>query len=95
MRASRTSARDMECKYTLKKEQHYLLVSPKDKDSITKKSSVIYWFRYDMIDCEYEYKGESSRMFEERYKEHLTAPSPILSTKSTLGTQHLWRISRS
>ena len=29
------------------------------------------------IDCEEEYIGESSRTFEERYKEHLKAPSPI------------------
>ena len=53
-----------------------LLVSPKDKDTITKKSSVIYWFKYDRIDCEDEYRGESSRTFEERYKEHLKTPSP-------------------
>ena len=34
-----------------------LLVSPKDKDTITKKSSVIYWFNCDKIDCEDEYRG--------------------------------------
>ena len=34
-----------------------LLVSPKDKDSITKKSSVIYWFKCDKTDCEEEYMG--------------------------------------
>ena len=51
-----------------------LLVSPKDKDSITKMSSVTYWFRCDSNDCEDEYTGESSRMFGERYKEHLKAP---------------------
>ena len=48
-----------------------LLVSRKDKDTITKKSSVIYWFKCDRIDCEDEYIGESSRTFGERYKEHL------------------------
>ena len=32
-----------------------LLVLPKDKETITKKSSVIYWFRCDKIDCEDEY----------------------------------------
>ena len=31
-----------------------LLVSPKDKYTITKKSSVIYWFKCDKIDCEGE-----------------------------------------
>ena len=54
-----------------------LLVSPKDKDSIAKKSSVIYWFKCNKIDCEEEYIGESSRTFGERYREHLKALSPI------------------
>ena len=54
-----------------------LLVLSKDKDNIKKKSNVIYWFKCDKIDREEEYIGESSRTFEERYKEHLKAPSPI------------------
>ena len=69
-----------------------LLVSPKDKDNITKKSSVIYWCRCDMIDCEDEYIRESSRMFGERYKKYLKAPSPFLSTRTTLATHHLWSL---
>ena len=48
-----------------------LLVSPKDKDTITKKGSVIYWFRYHKTDCEDEYVEEPSTTFGERYKEHL------------------------
>ena len=64
-----------------------LLVSPKDKDTITKKSSVIYWFMCDRIDCADEYIGGSSRTFAERYKEYLKA-SPILSTSTTLTNQH-------
>ena len=66
-----------------------LLVSPEDKDTITKKSSAIYWFKCDKIDCADEYIRESSRTFGERYKEHLKAPSPILNTRTTLATQHL------
>ena len=62
-----------------------LLVSPKDKENITKKSSVIYWFRCDRIDCEDEYIGESSRTFGERYKEHLKALSPIFEHQSKAG----------
>ena len=62
-----------------------LLVSPKDKDNIKKKSNVIYWFRCDKIDCEEEYIGESSRTFEERYKEHLKAPSPIYEHQNSTG----------
>ena len=38
-----------------------LLVAPKDKDTVTKKSSVVYWYKCDRIDCEDEYKRESSR----------------------------------
>ena len=62
-----------------------LLVSPKDKDNIKKKSNVIYWFRCNKIDCEEEYIGESSRTFEERYKEHLKAPSPIHEHQNCTG----------
>ena len=70
-------------------------MSPEDKDTNTKKGSVIYWFKYDRIDCKDEYIGEPSRTFGERYKEHLKAPSPNLSTRTTLATQHLWKTSRS
>ena len=62
-----------------------LLVTPKDKDSITKKSSVIYWFKCDKINCEEEYIGESSRTFGERYKEHLKAPSPMFEHQRNTG----------
>ena len=62
-----------------------LLVSPKDKDNFKKKNNVIYWFRCDKIHCEEEYMGESSRTFEERYKEHLKAPSPINEHQITTG----------
>ena len=62
-----------------------LLVSPKDKDNIKKKSNVIYWFRCDKIDCKEDYIGESSRTFEERYKEHLKAPSPIHEHQNSTG----------
>ena len=42
-----------------------ILVSSKDKDTMTKKNSVIHWYRCDMIDCDDEYIGESSRTFGE------------------------------
>ena len=60
-----------------------LLVSPKDKDSIIRKSSVIYWFKCDKIDCEEKYIGESSRTFGERYREHLKVLSPIFEHQNT------------
>ena len=62
-----------------------LLVSPIDEDTITKKSSVIYWFRCGRIDCEDEYIGESSRTYGERYKEHSKALSPIFEHQNSTG----------
>ena len=54
-----------------------LLMSPKDKDTIWKKSGVIYRYKCNRVDCEEEYIGESAKNFSERYKEHLKTPSPI------------------
>ena len=59
-----------------------ILVSPKDKDRITIKNSVIYSYTCGMIDCNEEYIVESGRIFGERYKEHLKAPSPIFLHQS-------------
>ena len=53
------------------------LVAPKDEDHITNKSGVIYRFKCDRLECDEEYIGETSRTFEERYREHLKAPSLI------------------
>ena len=44
---------------------------------------MIYWFKCDRIECEEEYIRESSRTFEERYKEHSKASSPILHQNNT------------
>ena len=54
-----------------------LLMAPKDKDPLLKKSGVIYRYKCDWVDCDEEYTGESARNFEERFKVHLKAPSPI------------------
>ena len=62
-----------------------LLMTPKDKDHITKKSGIIYRFKCKRVDCEDEYIGESSRTFGERYKEHLKAPSPIYDHHNITG----------
>ena len=40
-----------------------LLVSPKDKDPITKMSGVIYRYTNDRVECDEEYIGESSKTF--------------------------------
>ena len=54
-----------------------LLVSVKDKDPMVSKSRAIYWFQCGDLSSDDEYKGETSRTFGERYKEHLKDPSCI------------------
>ena len=54
-----------------------LLVSPKDKDPMVNQSDAIYWYQCWDLGCDDEYIGETSRIFGERYKEHLKDPSPI------------------
>ena len=54
-----------------------LLMVPKDQDPIQKRSGVIYSYKCDRVECDKEYIGESSRIFGDRFKEHLKAPSPI------------------
>ena len=61
------------------------LVHPKDRDTICKKSGVIYRYRCGRVDCEEEYIGESGRTFGERYREHMRAPSPIMDHQNTTG----------
>ena len=62
-----------------------LLVAPKDKDEITKKSGVIYRPKCAKADCEEEHIGESAKMFGERFKEHLRSLSPIYDHSNTSG----------
>ena len=54
-----------------------LLVSPNDKDPMAIKSEAIYCFQCGDLACDEEYIGETSKTFEERFKEHLEEPSPI------------------
>ena len=53
-----------------------LLVHPKDKDNILKKSGVIYRYKCGRVDCEDEYIGKSGRTFAEIFREHMTVQSP-------------------
>ena len=62
-----------------------LLMFSKDKESITKHSNIIYWFKCDRTECDDECIGESARTFEERYREHLKAPSPIFEHQNVTG----------
>ena len=54
-----------------------LLMTPRDKDPITKKSHIIYRYKCDGVECDDEYIGELSRTFGERFREHLKASSQI------------------
>ena len=62
-----------------------LLVAPKDKDPMMKKSEVIYSYKCSRVECDEEYIGESSRTFGERFKEHQKATSPIFDHFNTTG----------
>ena len=62
-----------------------LLVHPKDKDNILKKSGVIYRYKCGRMDCEDEYIGESGRTFAERFRKHMKSPPPIHDHHKTIG----------
>ena len=64
-----------------------LLVSPKDMEPIASKSGAIYWCLYGDLTCDDEYIGETSRIFGERFKEHLKEPSSIHN--HSINTGHL------
>ena len=71
-----------------------LLMFPKDKDEMKKQSNIIYWYRCGRTECDDEYIGELARTFEERFKEHLKAPSPIMNMTIQLATKQQWRTLR-
>ena len=50
-----------------------------------KQSNIIYWYRWGRTHGDDEYIGESARTFEERFKEHLKAPSPIYEHDNATG----------
>ena len=62
-----------------------LLVAPKDKDPMLKKSWVIYSYKCGRVECDEEYIGESSRTFGKRFKEHQKAPYPIFDHYNITG----------
>ena len=62
-----------------------LLIFPKDKEESKTQSNIIYWYKCGRTECDDEYIGESARTFEDRYKEHLKAPSPIFEHNNATG----------
>ena len=73
-----------------------ILVSPKDKDIMTNKNSVIYSYTWGMIDCNEEYIRESGRIFGERYIWNTWRPHPQYSyIKAIVAMKQLWITLRS
>ena len=62
-----------------------LLVAPKDRDHITKKSGIIYRYKCDRVQYDEEYIGELARTFWERFKEHFKCPSPTYDHSNMSG----------
>ena len=58
---------------------------PKNKDTITEKSQVIYRYKCDSLECDKEYIGESTKKFGEGLQEHLRAPSPMYGHANITG----------
>ena len=78
VKATSPSVASMESRHTSRGNTlKNLLIFPKDKDEMKKQSNTVYWYKCGRTECNDEYIGESARTFEERFKEHLKAPSPI------------------
>ena len=60
-------------------------MAPKDQDAIHNKSGIIYIYPCDRVECDEEYIAESSRTFDERFKEYLETPCPIYDHYHTTG----------
>ena len=86
-KASRMYVASLGSRYTLKggKTIGNLLLAPKDRKKITLKNGVINRFKCDHVGCEGAYVGESAKTFEERFKEHCMASSPIFDHGNTSG----------
>ena len=67
-----------------------LLVYTKDKDPMASNSGAIYWFHCGDLTCDDMCIGKTSRIFGERFKEHLKEHSPIHhhSVNTDLPTTH-------
>ena len=62
-----------------------LLVHPKVTDAILQKSGMIYRYKCGRVDCEEAYIRQSGRTFAEKFREHMSAPSPIHDHHNTIG----------
>ena len=62
-----------------------LLVKPKDKDPLDKKSGIIYLYQCGELTCDEEHIEETPSTLGGRYKEHLKEPSPIHAHSTQTG----------
>ena len=85
MKASKELANGVQVYFNGGNTLKSLLMVPKDKDPLMKKSGVIYRYKCDRVECHEEYIEESSRTFGERFKEHQKAPSPTFDHYNTTG----------
>ena len=69
-----------------------LLVAPKDKDTITKKSGVLYRYKCERVECDEEYIGESVKKFVETLKEHLKAHSLFRNIPTSQAIIVVWTL---
>ena len=57
-----------------------MLMAPKNKDTMTQNSQVIYRFKCDEVECDGEYIGETARALGQRLKQHFkTHPSSMIT----------------
>ena len=76
----------MKCKYPIwALNRVKIKMSKPAQKKNKKKSGVIYSYKCGRVKCDEEYIGESSRTFEERFKEHQKAPSPIFDHYNITG----------
>ena len=61
-----------------------IIVSTKDKDPMEWKSWIIYWCKFQELECNNDYIGKSAQLFGEKFKEHLKASWPIHGHPTTI-----------
>ena len=74
------------CSLSLGATRRFLIVlPPPQRQRVTQKSSTIYRYKCDRVECDEEYIGESARTFGERFEEHLKCSSPIYDHSNITG----------
>ena len=69
-----------------------LLMAPKDKDPMMKKSGVIYRYKCDRVECDEEYIGNPPEHLERGSRNIKRPHPPYLTTTTPLVTKSVWKI---